>query len=448
MTRARRHALGLSSLAAVVLSSAPLAAAGPTRLLKGPYVTAFGDTTADVRFELDAPGPATVEFASAHTPTQIHKVPDPTVTANHVVHLTGLAPATSYTYAVLLGTPTPVGTAQLTTAHALNDAAPERFIVYGDDRSDVVAHSAVVQAMSSVPSDFLVNTGDVVADGASAADWQSFFTVEANLLRQRPLYLAIGNHELYDDEAGANFAKYFGFPDATGTPRPYGTARQGLVRFFFLNGVDSWDSGDERTWLERELAKADNEPGVFWRIVVVHQGPWSSGPHGPNPRLVSAHIPELLAAHKVDLVLSGHDHIYERGDAGAIKYVISGGGGAALYKIGKLAPTARKAESAYHYIDFTVLPMELHLVAHRLDGSVLDKCGMMHGGPWDCDPVAPPAPPPSAPAAAPAPSAAPPAPSSRCAVSSPGARTEGLAGLFVGFLGVLGLRLRRRVRRA
>ena len=94
--------------------------------------------------------------------------------------------------------------------------------------------------MMQVPSDLLIQTGDLVSDGGSAQDWQTFFDIERALLRERPILAAIGNHELYDDAAGANFLRYFGFPDAGGPPRPYGTVRFGNVRFFFLNGMHGW----------------------------------------------------------------------------------------------------------------------------------------------------------------------------------------------------------------
>jgi hypothetical protein len=415
-------ALGLVSAAAALASASSADAAPPTRVLKGPYVTAFSDTTADVRFELDAPGPATLEIGPARGAAiaPVRKLTDAAATANHVIQVTGLEAGKVYAYAVSIGGSS-VARGDVTTAPAPTSGAPIRFTLYGDDRSDPAAHAAVIQAIGEHPSDFLLNTGDIVEDGGSAADWQSFFTIEAPLLRSRPLLLCIGNHELYDDEAGANFARYFGFPDATGAPKPYGTARVGLARFFFLNGMHDWDSGEERAWLERELAKADAEPGLVWRIAVIHHGPWSSGPHGPNPRLIAAHVPELLAAHKVDLVVSGHDHIYERGDAGALKYLISGGGGAPLYRIAKVAPTTRKSEPAYHFIDVTATSTDIKTVAYRLDGSLLEKCGFVRGQAWDCDP--PPSPAAVAPAPAslqPASSPAPPAHVSRCTVAAPG----------------------------
>jgi hypothetical protein len=438
---------------AVLLTLQSVAFAAAPRIVKGPYVTAVSDTTADVRLELDAPSAVTLQVVRERAPATLRKVVDGASSTMHVLHLTGLDAGKPYIVGVNLG-PTQgpvVGEVAFKTSAPADANASTHFIVYGDDRSDQETHAGVARLMAQIPSDFLVNTGDIVADGASSSDWQSFFDVEAPLLREHPLFLCIGNHELYDDEAGANFARYFGFAGPGGAPRPYGTERMGDVRFFFLNGMHDWSSGEEHDWLQHELTRADTEPGLVWRIVVVHHGPWSSGPHGPNTKLVDAHVPDLLAAHKVDLVLSGHDHIYERGDAGGTKYIVSGGGGAPVYKLGPPTPTTRKAESTYHFVEFTTTPGDLRIVTHRGDGSIIERCGFAKDKPWDCD-TSPPAPRPAA-AATQSP-ADPPAPpksksTSRCSVAAAGAPgSRGLATLvFPGILAAaLGVALARRRR--
>jgi hypothetical protein len=469
---------------------------GAARLVKGPYLTGLSDTHVEVRFELDAPGRGTVEVTpersvaaeggvagagrdarNANTSAGVTAGDDKTDTF-HVVSVSGLAPATRYAYLVRAAGVT-VGTGRFATSPATNAAGAEpgepslRFLVYGDDRTDPSAHQLVVRAMTAAPSDLLVNTGDLVEDGASAADWQSFFDAEASLLRDRALFVAIGNHELYDDAAGSNFARFFGLAAGAGgggAARPYGSARLANVRFFFLNGMDDWASGEERQWLEHELTSTDGERGVSWRIAVVHQGPWSAGPHGGNGKLLDAHIPELLAAHKVDLVLSGHDHIYERGDGGLLKYIISGGGGAPLYRIGEPTPTTRKAEAAYHFVEVTAAAEALRVVAHRLDGSVIETCGLPKDRPWDCDPFpwvrstqaqaqtrGGPSPAtsgggsPASQSASPAGAGGAPASSSRCGCDVPGARRRGMSEAGIGTLGAvfltMAVRVLRRLRR-
>jgi hypothetical protein len=362
------------------------AASADVRLTKGPYVTGIFPGAADVRFELDSASSAVVSVqrdADPSSPPRTFESHDDA--GMHVVHATGLESAARYAYSVRVGGAL-LGEGRFSTAPADSSTAPVTFLVYGDERTDPIAHGSVARAMTQVPSDFLVNTGDMVEQGGDADAWQTFFSIESPLLRERPLFVTIGNHELVDDLAGSNFARYFGFADAAGPTKLYGTMRFGLVRFFFLNAMHGWDSGEERDWLVDALTNADSEPGVVWRVAVTHHGPWSSGPHGPNTRLLQAGIPELLEAHQVDLLLSGHDHIYERGSADRIKYLVSGGGGAPLYRIDQLEPTSLKAEAAYHFIEVTATASSMKIVARRVDGTVLDRCGFGKGQPWDCDP--------------------------------------------------------------
>ncbi len=370
-------------------------------------------------------------------------------TTMHVVRVAGLSAASRYGYLVRLAGAI-VDRGVFTTAPRAGEGRPLKFLVYGDDRSNPVAHAAVVRALLAAPSDFLVNTGDLVEDGGLAADWQTFFDVERPLIRDRALFVSIGNHELYGDSAGANFARYFGFYDGRAAAHVFGTVRLSNVRFFFLNATHDWESGEERRWLDGELARADDEPGLVWRVAVVHQGPWSSGPHGANADLVSAHVPELLETHKVDLVLSGHDHIYERGASGPLKYIVSGGGGAPLYRIAAPIESSRKAESTYHFIEVATGRDAVRIVARRLDGSVLDWCGFAKGLPWDCDPPGPSGVRGSGPASAPAVArrsaeSGPATPRCGCAVV--GALDEHPAvGVAIALACVLGAAARRRCR--
>ncbi len=365
------------------------------RIQKGPYLTGLSDTGVTVRFELDAASSVAVRVVrdDGKEPAVPLLIPSREPSAMRLVRIAGLEPETRYAY-VVQAAGTSLGAGHFTTAKAPAAGSSVTFLVYGDNRTGDAAHAAIVRAMQQVPSDFLVHTGDAVAEGGSDADWQGFFDIERPLLRDRPLVAAIGNHELVGDRAGAAFARYFGSSDpaiAGGVPRPYGTVRAGNVRFFTLSGMHAWDAGEEREWLERELARADAEAGLVWRVVVLHQSAWSAGPHGPDRALVAAHVPELLAAHKVDLILAGHDHLYERGEergGGRLKYVISGGGGAPLYPVQPVS-TTRKAESAYHFVQVTTTADDVRIVALRVDGSVLDRCGFKKGTSWDCDPVAP-----------------------------------------------------------
>lgn len=425
--------LAALAVALAALASAPLAsAAGMT---KGPWVQRVSSRSAMVRLEIDPPGPASIEISPAGSDAgapAARSVQSAEARDLHSITVDGLSPGTRYTYAVKGAGVTKTGA--FTTA--LPDGAAEgfRFLAYGDNRSDAAAHAAVVKAMQAAPGDFLVHTGDFVEDGGQPEDWQRFFEIEAPLLRERCVYSAVGNHELTDG-AGIAYARYFGPtdpPSPTSRLAPEhlnGTARWANTRFFFLNSMVPLARGTDRRWLEKALEDADAEPGLVWRILVLHHGPWSSGPHGNNPLLLSADVPALLRAHKVDLILSGHDHIYERGDNGGLPYVVTGGGGAPTYRVRAALPSARKIESTRHFVQVAVQGDVLSLKAIRVDGSTLDTCDLGKGRGWTCDAPTPPAAAPLAPGSAavsraPQATTGPTAEGSRCACRSVGAASS------------------------
>ncbi len=365
-------------------------------MTKGPYLQALAPTSVEIRVELDAPAPVVVRVSDGSDGGVARVVRDTTPATMHVVQIDGLRPATHYTYGFGVGgAPSDGGSGgDFTTAPATGSRGPFSFVVYGDNRTDDASHAAIVRTMLRASADFAINTGDLVQDGASATNWQTFFDVEGPFLRSHNVFSCVGNHEI-SDGAGTNYLRYFGpTSDAHGEgekPKLYGSFRWSNARFFLLDAMESFDSGPERAWLDDELARADAEPGVVWRIVVMHHGPWSAGPHGGNRRALRAGIPALFVAHKIDLILAGHDHLYERGFASGLRYLVSGGGGAPLYEIDQRLPSTRKVESVHHVVEVSVENDALRIVATRDDGSLVDRCGLTKGHEgWDCDPSAAP----------------------------------------------------------
>lgn len=368
----------------------PAPAAGAIR--KGPWLAALGPTGVTVRVELDGASPARVELSRTTGGTAAGPDISLVVTAPaaelHAVRADGLSPATTYDYRFVADDGS-VARGRFTTAPS--DGRPFRFIVYGDNRSDRDAHAAVVRAIASAPSDFLLHTGDMVAAGGRAEDWQGFFDVERDLLRERCVFAAVGNHELHGDGNGERFLRYFGTvaepPGGAGPSGLYASFRWSNTRFFLLNAMDELDGAAE-DWLRDELERSRAEAGVAHRIAVLHHGPYSSGPHGPNPRLVAADVVDLLVRGGVDLLLAGHDHVYERGEGRGLKYVISGGGGAPLYARKTNASETAAFESVHHFVDIAVDGERIDIEARRASGSVIERCGFGRGGGWSCSAAA------------------------------------------------------------
>lgn len=371
-------------LRAVLLGTVALVSARPAeaKITKGPWVQRVSATSALVRIEVSPPAAATLELTGGPSAASFESKDAKPL---HEIALENLSPGTHYTYSVRSGNSSKL--ASFTTAPLERADATFRFLAYGDNRTDEAAHAAVVRAMVGSPGDFLIHTGDFVENGASLPQWQAFFEIEAPLLGTRPVVSAVGNHELVD-ASGVNYTRFFGPSGATKPEHLDHTFRWGNTRFFLLNGLSHWKTGVERQWLDRVLADADQETGLAWRVVVVHHGPWSSGPHGGNPRFHEAGLPALFKQHRVDLILSGHDHTYERGLGDGLPFVVTGGGGAPLYRLRGRIPQSRHSESTHHFLEAEVSPHVLSLTAVRPDGSRIERCALSKEGEgWFCGDV-------------------------------------------------------------
>ena len=80
------------------------------------------------------------------------------------------------------------------------------------------------------------------------------------------------------------------------------------------------DNPEQRRFLERTLARSD----ARWKVVALHHPPYSAGYQGSSTRLVAYSRP-LFECYGVQLVLSGHDHDYQRSKRiRGVTYLVSG----------------------------------------------------------------------------------------------------------------------------
>src|SRR5262249_38172623 len=105
--------------------------------------------------------------------------------------MTGLQPKTRYDYGV---TGKGAGKGSFTTPPV--GPGSYTFAVYGDTRTRHDVHRRVINALvkHGIP-DFVIHTGDLVADGNDSAMWPVFFDIERELLRQTVFFPSLGNHE-------------------------------------------------------------------------------------------------------------------------------------------------------------------------------------------------------------------------------------------------------------
>lgn len=246
-----------------------------------------------------------------------------------------------------------------------------RFVVYGDTRTRHELHQAIVDEVVKTEPDFIIHTGDLVANGTNTSQWPVFFQIEDDLLRKTVFFPSLGNHE-------RNSRHFYEFFDVT---TPYYSFDWGTAHFTILNSdlgniAESEEAkekfwAEQLRWLEEDLQA--NQKADF-RFVAMHHPPFTAVKRrqGNNPH-VMAMVP-LFEQHAVAAVFLGHDHNYQHHLKNGVRYIVTGGGGAPLYPVdGPLEGITQKVESTEHYVQVSVDGNRAVIEAVALDGHLIDR---------------------------------------------------------------------------
>jgi Calcineurin-like phosphoesterase len=235
---------------------------------------------------------------------------------------------------------------------------------FGGGRAQAAVAGAMERWAAGHRVDALVTTGDNVYErgepGLFAAQLDEPYRA---LRRTRPLWATLGNHDVAGGH-GATQLRHLGLPDL-----PYARALPGL-RLLFLDANRVDDA--QAAWLDAQLAAPGPEPPV----VVFHHAAWSCSRHDSNEQVRRSWVP-VLEDHRVPLVLNGHDHNYQRFvSAGGVTYVVTGGGGRALYPVDGCAAGAPRRVAAHvrhHFTAVEVRDGSLAVTVVADDDTVLDR---------------------------------------------------------------------------
>ena len=179
------------------------------------------------------------------------------------------------------------------------------FAIIGDNGTGEKPEYEVAQrltaARANFPFEFVVMMGDNLYGGEAPRDFENKFEkpYQALLSAGVKFYATLGNH---DDPArqipykpfNMNGKHYYTFKPKDG------------VRFFSLDS--NYMDKTQFDWFEKELKASGSE----WKVVFFHHPIYSSGErHGSNVELRTVLEP-VMVKYGVDVVLSGHEHFYER----------------------------------------------------------------------------------------------------------------------------------------
>jgi hypothetical protein len=320
------------------------------------------------------------EVRPLHTPSLSRKLPAVDQFYLHV-GLDGLRPGTTYYYGVGHEGFDPASAERLGTVGSFRTApaAPESFVftAFGDQG---VSYHALANDQLILGQDpaFHLHAGDICyadstgqgkeSDTYDARVWDQFLAQTESVASRVPWMVTTGNHDMeawyspngYGGQS-ARWALPENGPDPALAPGVY-SFTYGNVGVVALDANDvsyeipankGYTEGRQTAWLDHRLGELRARPEIDFVVVFFHHCMYSTSTHASDGGVRDAWLP-LLTKHQVDLVINGHNHVYERTDAvkggevgrpvpiggttdptrDGIVYVTAGGAGKELYGFG------------------------------------------------------------------------------------------------------------------
>jgi 3',5'-cyclic AMP phosphodiesterase CpdA len=241
-----------------------------------------------------------------------------------------------------------------------------RFGAFGDTRTGHSVHRSIVEALDREKVDFTVHTGDMVDRGGRQDQWTRFFQIERPLLVDTPIMPLVGNH----DVSGRDYFRRYFLHALWAQNEHYFVRDWGNLRVVGVDsGIECREGCSQYYFAERALAEGARLGKLM--VMALHYPPYSSGEHGSSSDVQSP-ISTLARRHGVELVLTGHDHNYERTQPiDGTTYIVTGSSGAPIRPLRPRWFTA-EARTEPHYVLVDVEPERLIVRAVNLAGDTFD----------------------------------------------------------------------------
>lgn len=327
-------------------------------IIKGPYLqnpTASAvtvcwvtdrETTGTVTWTPESGGPSRTLATSKRT-------------RYHRARLTGLKPYARYRYQVACDGQTEAGTFRT----AAPPRQPFKFIAYGDTRTQSDKHAAVLARMAKFQPDFILQTGDLVANGNNENQWTVYFQTAREVLRHAPYFPALGNHE----DNGAPYFRYFDVKNEY-------SFNYGNAHFVALDtNREPAEFAAQEAWLRKDLAANQR---ATWRVVFFHHTMHTCvtiKSRREEAKRLRARLEPIFQQYRVQLVINGHDHNYQRHLSEGITYLVTGGGGAPLYDVRPDTPFVKFAKKTHHHCEISVNGPIMKISVVEPDGNLIDS---------------------------------------------------------------------------
>ena len=227
----------------------------------------------------------------------------------------------------------------------------------------------------------IFTAGDNAYPSGTASDFLNCYepTWGRYKARTRP---SPGNHD-YDSPGAIPYFDYFG-ERAGPAGRGYYAYREGNWQVFSLNSNIAMDANSAQVqWLRRELADSNARCSLaYW-----HHPLFSSGPHGDT--LATRPLFDALYAAGAEIVVVGHDHLYERfapqnpdgrlDPARGIREFVVGTGGGEMMSTASVHANSDARISTFGVLQLTLGPESYSWAFLNSTGAVADSgAGICH----------------------------------------------------------------------
>lgn len=318
-------------------------------IIRGPYLQQLGQNGVIIRWRTNVPTSSKIIFISEEDDKKASKIMDfvgqPALTTEHIIQLSSLKPNTKYLYSVATNDKTLSISKDyyFITAPSSTDNRPINIWAMGDFGDD--SKEAYIKNQTAVKEQYLKNKsnhtdlwlwlGDNAYCCGTDVEYQRqvFDFYSSKIFGNTPFFPVPGNHEYYET-ATAQVDKKINYYNIINVPsegelgglasrtKEYYSYNFGNIHFIALDSY-GLDEGKYRLydpqsrqykWLINDLEA--NKGKSLWTIITFHHPPYTKRSHDSDGELDLVAIREGLVPifdkYKVDLVLNGHSHSYER----------------------------------------------------------------------------------------------------------------------------------------
>lgn len=301
-------------------------------------------------------------------------VDEDSLSNRHAVKLNNLKPNTKYFYRVV------VDNVALSEGSYFFTAKPSSkkevsFLIFGDSGVGNQTQYKVAGLMEKHIDqiDFLLHVGDVSQSNGQEYD-DIFYKPYKNIVAKKNVYLAVGNHDTYYDQA-ETYLREFILPsnNAQNSERYYSFSWGNVFFICFDSNIDYLPGSAQYKFMEAEL-NSEKRKSTDWTVIYFHHPPycelWDTWDGEADVR---NYLHPMFKKYNVDFVFNGHTHGYERGELDGVNYIITGGGGGGLDTYGRNWQHISKSIAAHHYTKVDITENTLNLTAVDIDEKVIDK---------------------------------------------------------------------------